>query len=83
MVCTQVESLATSVVLSERSVLVAVCHMVDWLRWPMPANVSQWIVLFIRHLAGSHKYSILMEIAELKVMQVSRLPLRCCIYSMM
>ena len=65
------ESLAASDVVAERSVLLAVCHMVDWLRWPMPANISQCIVLFIRHLAIAQKYSVLMEIAELKVMQVS------------
>lgn len=69
-VASQIQELASSPVISERSVLVAVCHMIDWLRWPMSTNVSQWIVLFIRHLAVAQKYSILMEIAELKVVQV-------------
>jgi len=71
-VASQIQELATSPVVPERNILVAACHMIDWLRWPMSGNVSQWIVLFIRHLALSHKYSILMEIAELKVLQVSR-----------
>ena len=69
-VASQIEELATSPVVPERNILVAACHMIDWLRWPMSGNVSQWIVLFIHHLAVSQKYSILMEIAELKVMQV-------------
>jgi len=69
-VASQIQELASSPVVPECSILVAACHMIDWLRWPMSDNVSQWIVLFIRHLAVSRKYSILMEIAELKVMQV-------------
>jgi len=69
-VASQIQELATNPVVPERNILAAVCHMIDWLCWPMSSNVSQWIVLFIRHLSVSHKYSILMEIAELKVMQV-------------
>jgi len=66
----QIQELATSPVVSEHNILVAACHMIDWLRWPMSSNVSQCILLFIRHLAAAQKYSILMEIAELKVLQV-------------
>jgi len=69
-VASQIQELVTSPVVPEHNILAAACHMVDWLRWPMPSNVSQWIVLFVRHLAVSQKYSILMEIAELKVLQV-------------
>jgi len=70
-VASQIQDLATSPVVPERNILVAACHMIDWLRWPMSNNVSQWIVLLVRRLAVAHKYSILMEIAELKVMQVA------------
>ena len=69
-VVAQIEEMCSNPLVPERNVLVAACHMIDWLRWPMPGNVSQWIMQFIRHLAVSHKYSILMEIAELKVLQV-------------
>ena len=71
-VTSQIQELAASPSVPERNVLVAACHMIDWLRWPMPSNVSQWIVLFVRQLAIARKYSVLMEIAELKVVQVGR-----------
>jgi len=69
-VASQIQELASSPAVPERNILLAVAHMIDWLCWPMSHNVSQWIVLLIRHLAISQKFSVLMEIAELKVGQV-------------
>jgi len=69
-VAAHLDDVAGSAAQADRAVLIVACHMVDWLRWPMPPHVSQWIVRFVRQLAVAEKYSVLMEIAELKVMQV-------------
>lgn len=52
---------------------VALLRMTDWLSWPMTKNAHIWIISFLQHLATAQKFSIVLDVAETVIENVSSL----------
>lgn len=57
--------------LGDDCLITALKRMVDWARWPMNKTVDVWVVNFLKGLASVQRYTVLMNITENKVTQVS------------
>ncbi len=55
----------------------ALLRMVDWLNWPLTNHLDIWIIAFLKGLASVHKYTILVQVTEEKVVQVSEFFFLC------
>ena len=58
--------------ISDSAVNAALRRMMDWLVWPTCRNLDQWIICFLKELAITKKFSILISVTESKVEQVRK-----------
>ena len=57
--------------IGDANMKLALCRMIDWLAWPLARNIDLWVVAFLKGLAAAHKYTILIDITEDKITNVS------------
>ena len=73
--------LLTNKSITDEKLTEAIDNMVGWLHWPLIERIDDWIIVCLKGLAALNRFSILMDIGEKTIKNVSDTSKKFKLYS--